>query len=357
MENTNDLKEESLLPIVVKDRSLTNILNVATKQGYDLGRKFLKILGAGAIGFVGLGVASIGNPIVTTAGIATSIYSIVRGAQNILYKTEPGLMFVTRASLYGERKILQDTRIGLASHMYGYNKYEKAGMMALQALIGSARFKENLKGTPYMQKEDGTRVYTQKYSTVTHTVNLRTFEALSDLGLIEIESIDEKFKNTGKIAQKLKLQPKGKKSFLIPEKIGFNNFKSLTELSRAAIKGDKEELEKNKVVMKKITFRLTDKPIDFEDMYLKLNNAKPYESEKEKEALKTFGLIFNKRRGVLGKKNIDIGKDVLGRDVILYNRKEENFSQRMEYCLEKGIEQLNAIKEEKSKFSKAKRRE
>lgn len=331
----------------VKNRSLSNFVKTSIPKAYDLGRKALRIAGAGAAGFAGAAAAVIGGPVIAPIGTAVAIYSLARAGMNVIYKTEPSLMFVSKLDpLSGERKIFQDTRLDLASHMRGYNNYEKAGMMALQSLVGFSRYKTNLEGTDYTPREDGSKVYTQKYSTVTHTINLKTFEALEKLGLIEIESMDESFKNTGKIADALGMQPKGKKGYLISEKIGFKNFDSLRDLAKAALAGDKETLEKSKVTFKKVNFRLTDKPIDFEDLFLKYNKARPYESKEERDALKTFGLVFDRRRGVLGNKNIDIGKDVLGRSIISYGRKV-GFGERLQTELEVGRATLNQ-KDEKS---------
>ena len=99
----------------------------------------------------------------------------------------------------------------------------------------------------------------------------------------------------------------------------------MKEIAKARLSGDKETLEKSAVTPKKVIFRLTDKPIDFEDMYLKINGARKYESRKEKTALRRFFGIFAEKRGTLSKPGIDIKKDALGRNTLIYNAKN-NFS-------------------------------
>lgn len=346
-------KKDENLPVVIKERSLSNFVQIAKNKLYDAGRRGLKITGATTLAVTGLGVSALSSGAIALAGGAVAIYSGVRALQNVVYKTEPSLMFISRRGANGERAIFQDTRADLAAHMIGYKAAEKAGMMGLQTFVGFSRYKESLKGTPYMQREDGSKVYTQKYSTVTHTVNLKNFEYLEKLGLIEIESREENFKNTGAISKALGIEPKGKKSLLIAEKIGFNNYKSLKEIAQAAISRDEEALNSNKVTLEKVTFRLTDKPIDFEDMFLKVNGARPYESPEERVALGRFLGLFNEKRGILGKRGIDIGKDRLGRDIILYNKKE-NFADRMQEQLVAGKNRMKADKEDRGTEQKTK---
>lgn len=184
-------------------------------------------------------------------------------------------------------------------------------MMGLQMLVGFSRYKEVLKGTAYEQREDGSKVYMQRYSTDTHTSNLKNFELLEELGLVEIEGIEDKGE-----------------SLLILERLGFKNYRSLREIGKAILNRDNETLQKNKVIMKKVKFRLTDKPIDFEDMFAKINDLKPYKSQEEKRALRRYFGLFREKKGILGTKEIDIGKDRFGRDVIFYG-KNPNFATRI----------------------------
>lgn len=341
------------LPVVVKDRSLQDTVNNIARTAYDLTRKGAKVIGAGALGITLLGastlLASAAAPVAAATTIA-SIYTLTRAGMNAIYKTEPSLMFMSRKGLSGERKIYQDTRVDLASKMTGYKAGEKAGMMGLQTLVGFSRYKESLKGTPYTEREDGSKVYIPKYSTVTHTVNLKNFRMLEQLGLIEIESMDDKFKKPGIIGRAIGAEPKGKQSLLLFEKLGFRNFADLGTIAKAFVIRDKDTLDRKKVDLNKVTFRLTDKPIDFEDMYLKVNGARPYESKEEQVALRRFLSIFGQGRGILGSKPIDIGKDVFERDIILYGRKE-NFATRMRPALEAGqveMDKTTCTEQEKS---------
>ena len=134
---------------------------------------------------------------------------------------------------------------------------------------------------------------------------------------------------------------------MISEKVGFRNWESLKEITRAKVSGDQETLDKNKVMLKKVVFKLTDKPIDFEDMYLKVNGAREFESKDERIATNRFFGIFAKKRGILGKKGVDIKKDLFGRDVLVYNSKE-SFGEKMEKKLVKGQESLQLKKSGKT---------
>ena len=328
-------EEKSNLPVVSNDKFLKVIPKRAITQIADIGRKVFKIAGAGAIAITGLGMSALNIPIIGAIGIGTFIGASARLGTNIIYKTEPGLMFMSRKKASGERQIYQDTRISLARHMRDFSAGEKASMMGLQMLVGFSRYKESLKGSPSTEREDGTKVYNQRYSTVTHTVNLKNFQMLENLGLIEIESMNEITKNNGMVARIFGKEPKLKTSLLIPEKVGFRNWESLKEIAKARISRDQETLERNTVTPKKIVFKLTDKPIDFEDMYLKINGAREFESRKEKTALRRFFGIFAEKRGILSKTGIEIKKDALGRDTLIYNSKS-NFSERMSTELEKG---------------------
>ena len=76
--------------------------------------------------------------------------------------------------------------------MKEYTPEEKGAMMQLQGLVGFSRYKDSLVGSPYSVRPDGTKVYDQLFSTQTHSVNLRTFDAMEKLGFIEIVKKDDK---------------------------------------------------------------------------------------------------------------------------------------------------------------------
>lgn len=234
----------------------------------------------------------------------------------------------------GERQILQDVRLNLASKMKNYNAIEKAAMMGLQTLVGFSRYKENLKGTDYEEGENGEKIYCEKISIHTHRINLKTLKMIEDLGYIKIDSIKDRLNRKGEYQEKKKL--------LILEKLGFRNYEDLKRIAIATLKGDRKTLESMKKTFKKVTFRLTDKEIDFEELYRKSANISSITDKKEQIALRRLSAIFDNKQGILSTKNIDIGKDSFGRDVIKYNTKE-SFGQRVNKSIgiSRGIEKVN----------------
>lgn len=362
------IKEEKVasksnLPVVQKDKELlrngrnNDILRRIGKiaKGIGIG---VGVLTAGTISSVAIpmivpGVlgAALGGT-AALGGFAAGTYGLFKGTMNIVYREENDLMFVTRRNLKNQLMIYQKTGSKNAAEMQKLNtKEDKAGLMQLQCLVGLSRYKDALIDSPYTEREDGTKVYNQEFATVTHSVNLRTFTDLERLGLIEI--IDKNDKLTRTITGK----PKEKRSLLIVEKKGFNNKEALDEIKEAVKARDWDKLKKQTRVMEKWTFRLTDKPIDFVDMYEKYQNLIECDSPEEKRGIRGFGLLFNSVHGILTRDNMhfDIGKDEYGRDVILYDR-EENFKQRVdkeidydalrEIAIAEGrIEDMKAIRE------------
>lgn len=156
--------------------------------------------------------------------------------------------------------------------MRGYSPAEKGALMGLQTLVGFQRYKENLRGSQFEVDENGNKVYSQKISTVTHGINLKNLRALETLGYIKIDSEETEFQSN-RLAELLHMKPKEKRSLLIGEKIGFGNKKDLKEIAGYILKGDKEGLESMKKDFSKITFRLTDKPIDFEELFERVHAA------------------------------------------------------------------------------------
>ncbi len=354
----------SNLPQITTNNPLAKFIDKNKYKIADGRRRGLKILGATSLFVLGAGAATIAPGIVGTSLLIGSVYAGVRAGANVIYKTEPSLMFVSKRGQDGERQIFQDTRIGLDSHMRGFDVYEKSSMMALQALIGFERYKQGLEGSPYTEKENGVRVYNQKFSTVTHKANFRNFDALIDLGLIESDKVNDRQpvpKYRGFVGSVRKVvsnigktndgsdSPEnvpGKKTYLVFEKLGFGRFDDLKKMGKAFISGDKETLHSYQTELKKVNFRLTDKHIDFEDIYLKINGARPYESPEEKRGLNRFKYIFLEKpvtkgdkvifgQGILVSKKIDIGKDSTGRPILVYGKK--SFSERMRPILEQEL--------------------
>lgn len=255
----------------------------------------------------------------------------VKAGQNALFKTEPSLMFASMKA-DGEIQIFQDIRLNLASNMKDYNSIEKAGMMGLQTLVGFSRWKENLKDTDYEEGENGEKIYCEKISTHTHGINLKTLKMIEDLGYIKIDSIEDRLNRKGEYQEEKKL--------LILEKLGFKNYEDLKRIAIATLKGDRKTLESMKKTFKKVTFRLTDKKIDFEELYRKSADINSIADKKEQIALRRLSVIFDNKQGILSTKNIDIRKDSFGRDVIKYNTKESfgqrlNKNRQMDYDTEK----------------------
>ena len=247
------------------------------------------------------------------------------GATNAIFKNEPSLMFMT-SKKKGVIEIHENMIRALTLNMKGYTAYEKGGMMVLQTLVGFSRWKENLKGSSFEMDENGNKIYDQKISTATHGINVKTLSALEKLGYIKIDSIDDKTR--GALGSLIGLPASKKKSLLIAEKIGFKNWPDLKKIFKAKISGDKETLDSMRKDMKQVNFRLTDKEINFEELYNRCANLKEVTSKEEKLALMRLGIVFDNVKGILAKKNIDIEKDMFGRDIIKYGEKY-SFSDRI----------------------------
>lgn len=287
----------------------------------------LVTLGAGAIASVAIPV--VGNVVGFTT-MAAGVWQMTRGIVTATNNLEPSLMFSSK-KIGNELTISQDSRLSLASKMKGYNIAEKGGMMQLQALVGFSRYKENFRQTnaSYTIDENGMKVYDQKISTVTHSINLKTLDALETLGLIKIDDRETNFKFSGLEALR-DIGYDGKsdrRTFLLTEKIGFRNKSGVKNAITGMTSRDPEERKKYSEQLKKYTFRLTDKDIDIADMMLKYQGIIPTESTEEARAINKFGFVLHSKRGILAKKNIDIGKDRFGRAIILYDV-DKNFQAR-----------------------------
>ena len=71
-----------------------------------------------------------------------------------------------------------------------------------------------------------------------------------------------------------------------------------------------------------------EKEINFEELYNRCANLKEVTSKEEKLALMRLGIVFDNVKGILANKNIDIEKDMFGRDIIKYGEKY-SFSDRI----------------------------
>jgi hypothetical protein len=261
----------------------------------------------------------------------------------IIFKTEPSLMFITKKSGDGSRIICQNA-LEVPTYLKGISLSDKACIMGLQTLIGFQRYKADLRVSGAKTIEsNGKNVYEQTYSTVTHSVNLNNLAALEEAGYIEIVSEEEEFNHYG-IEKVFGIKPRPLKSLLIMEKIGFSNTQGLKQIFNAAKNGDKEELDSLKKTFKKVTFRLTDKEIDFEDIYKKTNGYTEFESKDEQKKLKRLRSIFfdsNSRiPGIYSDRTtkIDIKYDRFGRPFLDYKAKE-SFGEKIEK--EQGITKID----------------
>lgn len=265
---------------------------------------------------------AIGSGAVAAIGTGTFIIAGYRSIQNMRFKTEPNLLFMSKKNK-NETVINQAMDLRLMSKMRGYNNGEKAAMMGLQTLVGFSRCKDNLKDTPFELDEDGKKVYLEKFSTTTHSVNLKNLEYLEKLGYIKIDSIDNELEPKG-IRRIFDKKPKEKKSLLIAEKLGFGNLKGVADVAKeytnAVRTGDYSELNKMKTQMKKITFRMTDKPIDFEE--IEKFGDKKYRDTMPKD-IADSGRKISLIPRILKDKGLKIKKDAFGRDTLKYPSLDE----------------------------------
>lgn len=320
------MNNESKSLVTVKEKSLSKNIKNQAPRIYDGAVRISKTIGSFALTVGGTGLLFSGIlPLQIVGGILT-IAQANRFGQNFAYQVEPSLMFKSYWLPGGKRGIGQDTRISLASKMKGYTASEKGGMMVLQTLVGFSRWKENLKNSPFELDENGRKIYSKKLCTQTHGINIKALKSIEKLGYIKIDSINgEKYDSTDKISRKV---PSKKKSYLISEKIAFRNWQDVKKIFKAGISGDKETLASMKKDMYKIEFRLTDKEINFEELYSKCAKTNEITDKDEKAALKRLGIVFDNERGILATKHIDIGKDKFGRDILKYG-KDYSFKKRV----------------------------
>lgn len=343
-------KRNGNLPVIQKDKKL-----LINGKRADLFRRIGKIVKSTAFGLASLTTAVVGSAVVPyfvpgiigaglgsgvmIGGMIAGIKGLYDGAKNTLYREESDLMFVTKRNTDKSIGIYQNTKFNLAKNMKGYAPEERAAMMQLQGLVGFSRYKDSLVDSSYTVRPDGTKVYDQEFSTQTHSVNLRTFEAMEKLGLIEIVKKDNM---TGRTL--FTRRPKEKKSLLITERIGFDNKRDLKDIKEAILSRDSKKLDSKRRTMEKWTFKLTDKPINFAELYAKYQGLIPCESIEEKQGVRTFCMLFNSKHGILCKKDIDIGKDKFGRDILLYGV-DENFATRTDREIDKPALLAEAIRE------------
>lgn len=332
-------KNESNLPIEVKDKGL--LQNATVIKGIDVTRRIGKVAGAAAVCFIGTGAMILGSGPVMLTGAAVSFAGLTRFVQNIHMKTEPTLLFGTKRLRSGDLGIFQDPlNMNLMTRMLGYQNNEKMNMMGVQTLVGLARQKSILENSKYELDENGNRVYNQKFSTVTHGINLSSIEYLEKLGYIKIDSIKSDFKPDTLdewLVSKKKDENGEIKSNLIVEELGFGNVSGLKRGAKKLLtrKNDKND---KKYVMKKATFRLTDKPINFEEL---VQYATPSERAKLPKEQRAAAGWFGKMIKSIEKKNVEIVKDATGRPILKYPSRMENIK-----LITRNIKENNSKKSE-----------
>ena len=239
-------KEGSNLPVEVKNKGLLGKPPVI--KTIDAIRRAGKLLGATAVGITGLGVIALGSGPVVALGAAVSLGGIARLAQNAHMKTEPTLLFGTKRLNSGALGIFQDPlNMNLMTRMVGYNNNEKMNMMGVQTLVGLSRCKSVLANSKYELDENGNKIYNQKFSTVTHGINLSSIEYLEKLGYIKLDSIEADFKpdSIDEWVTSRKKDENGEiKSNLIVEQLGFGNLSGIKRIAKSAVTGEKDKNDK-----------------------------------------------------------------------------------------------------------------
>ena len=293
------------LPIKLKDNQLA-VNRRNNKRTIEGIKRVGKILLSTGIGLAGIGISAIGGPVVATAGMVVGVAGLSNAIIDAMYKKNTkNSMFVQRKNAKGEIYISQSAKdIKSFQKLKGFNAYEKGAMMGLELITELQGIKQRFddSGVITEPSRDGqNNVYPQVYSTTTHGVNIDTMQALETLGYIQIE----------------RKEPK-KKSNLFFERLGFGQYQEAIE---ALFSKD----ESKKVQMYDLALRVTDKPIDFEEIYKSYLGLKGTREKSEAtSSIKRLGIIIE----ALRKRNIDIVKNDIGETVIDYNA-QESFASRV----------------------------
>ena len=239
----------------------------------------------------------------STSAVVVESVSAINKLQNRKFED---MMFYTIGSIEKKIEIVQDLlSIKWLNRLKGFSPEEKAAVMGLQALVGIHRYKQELSDKDIMKikspKGRNILVYQSVFSTLTHDINIKTFEALDKLGYIEI---------AGKVYI-------GSDS-LITEKLAFGQYREAIDAMYNSLrnngKGEKE--------IRKIQFRLTDKPLDLEEIYEQYLKVKGTRGNRD---IKRLGIIIE----ALRYKKIDIEVDEVGMIRINYNA-QNSFARRIQ---------------------------
>ena len=290
-----DQERNKYLPIEVKNNSLL----IKDPNTMDRIKKVLKIMGGIGVGLGGIMIGAVSRfipvPALATAastlGFGATIYGFSGSAINAVFRRDRDLMVDARKKLDGRIYFFQ--KVDSLAYARGLTPYEKAGLMTLNTLIGIGRFQTKLEKKMAIQ-EDGQNIYPQGFGTTTHALNIKNFEILEDLGYIKIDSIED-----------------ARPSSLLVEKMTIGNTAGLRE----------SIAKKEKVAMKKVKFRITDKKLSLTDFYIAYKTGN-YRAPRES---RIATVLFDEKYGILRDNNprgIAIGYDKYGREIIKYKAKE-----------------------------------
>ena len=303
------MNNENKLPIVVNNK-----LPIVKKRNQNRMKETIKRVGkitlSAGLALSGFAISTIGGPVATILGGGIYIISATNAGKNIIFKKpNKDSMFVTSKNSKGETSLSQDsTDFRTMRKLRGLGLQEKGALMGLEMLVGMQNYKQQFsdqeKRTEPAQNGEN-NVYEPIFKTVTHGINIKTIEALEKMGYLEIE--EKNLKN---------------QSILFFEKMQFGQYKQATENLFAKLTSDKEKLKAVQKQMYEIKFKLTDKPLNLEEIYQSYLESK---STRGNAPLKRIGIIME----ALKNKNIDIEINDLGENVIKTNSKE-SFANRMQ---------------------------
>ena len=294
------------LPMIIEKNSLIQKKREQRRIKHNIKRIGKIILNSG-VAISGVVIAAVGGPIGAPIGIGVYTAFATKSLYDIAFKKEEGTQFVTKRNLNGEISLFQDALdISGFSRMKGFEPQEKGALMGIQMLMSLQNYKRQYqdRGIQTETARDGeNQVYPQVFKTVTHGINIKTIEALEKLGYVQID----------------KNQLLDKKSILFWEKIGFGQYKKAIEAFNSVLTRNQDKIKENQVQMTEILFRLTDKPLDLEEIYIKYQEVKSTKgNDLMRKPIRRVGSIIE----ALKSKNIDIETDEIGVLRMNYNAKE-----------------------------------
>ena len=271
------------------------------------------ILNAGIAG-TGLALMStVGGPVAATIGTGMWFIGGINAGQNIILKKQKDSMFTTTKNMKGEIYLAQDsTNIKAFQKLKGLLPQEKAAVMGLELFVGLQNYQQQFEDTNKKMetaRESENNVYSQVFTTCTHGVNIKTIEALEKLGYLQIESKEPK-----------------RKSNLIFEKLGFKQYQEVKETLLAQMSFDKEKMKEHQKQVYEIKFKITDKPLDLDEVYKQYLEVKDTKGiNLQRKPIKRIGILLD----ILKNRNFDIETDELGRKRI-NSKAERPFAKRIQ---------------------------